>query len=138
MKKLNCILLVDDNVDDNFFHTIIINDTDASVQVKTATTGEKAIAYLEKCKQGNADCPMPDLVFLDINMPGMNGFEFLEEARSRKLISADKPIIVVMLTSSLNPNDEKMAREKFGSEIKDYQNKPLTAEMLKGIINKYF
>lgn len=138
MKKLNCILLVDDNVDDNFFHTIVITDAAAAVNVKTATTGEKAIAYLEKSKQGDPDCPMPDLVFLDINMPGMNGFEFLEEAKTKKLINNERPIIVVMLTSSLNPNDEKMAREKFGSEIRDYQNKPLTGVMLKGIIEKYF
>lgn len=138
MKKLDCILLIDDNVDDNFFHTIVINDLNAANEIKTATTGEKALTYLEKSKAGDPQFPMPDLVFLDINMPGMNGFEFLEEAKARKLITQDKPIIVVMLTSSLNPNDEKYARDKFAGDIKDYENKPLTAEMLKGMIEKYF
>ena len=138
MKKLNCILLVDDNEDDNYFHTLTIQELNAAEQIKTAINGVKALEYLEKGKEDPQNFPIPDLIFLDINMPGINGFEFLEKAKQRKLIHEGVPAVVVMLTSSLNPNDEKKAKEQFSSEIKDFQNKPLTVEMLKKIIEKFF
>lgn len=138
MKKLNCILLIDDNVHDNYFHSRVIEESDAANQVKTALTGDEAIAYLEKSKVHSPEYPKPDLIFLDINMPGMNGFEFLEEAKGKNLICTDKQTVVVMLTSSLNPNDEKTADEKFSTEIKDFLNKPLTKEALEGIIEKFY
>jgi CheY-like chemotaxis protein len=71
-------------------------------------------------------------------MPGMNGFEFLEKAREKKIFDCTNQHIFVMLTSSLNPNDEKMAKEQFSNEIKEFKNKPLTAEMLQEILAKYF
>lgn len=138
MKKLDCILLVDDNVDDNFFHSLTIKQSDAAREIKTATTGDKALDYFEKCKDGENGYTTPDLIFLDINMPGMNGFEFLENLKNKKLINSGKQVVIIMLTSSLNPNDESLAKEKFSSEIKDFKNKPLTTEMLKEIIEKYF
>lgn len=138
MKKLNCILLIDDNPDDNFYHTYVINEANAARQVKTAETGEIALEYFEKTKTDPENYPFPDLVFLDINMPGMNGFEFLEVAREQKIISADKPVVVVMLSSSLNPNDEEKAKEEFAREVIDFKNKPLSTEMLEEIMETYF
>lgn len=138
MKKLNCVLLIDDNVNDNFFHTISIKEADAALQIKTATDGEKALEYLENCKENTGQYPFPDLIFLDINMPKINGFEFLEKAKERKLIDDSKPVIIIMLTSSLNPSDEQIAKEKFSNEIKNFKNKPLTVEMINEIIEKYF
>jgi CheY-like chemotaxis protein len=138
MKTINCILLIDDNVDDNFFHTRAITKVNAAKQIKTVTTGEKALEYIELCKLDPDQYPVPDLIFLDINMPGMNGFEFLEKVREKKIVANGKPVLIVMLTSSLNPNDEKMAVEKFSNEIKAFKNKPLTVEMLKEIIDNNF
>ena len=137
MKKLNCILLIDDNVDDNFFHTLVIKEADAAEQIKTATDGQKALEYLENTKVDPIQYPFPDLIFLDINMPLFNGFEFLEKAREKKCFEDRKPIIV-MLTGSFNPNDEQTAKERFSNEIKDYKIKPLTIEMLKEIIDRFF
>lgn len=138
MKKLNCILLVDDNDDDNFFHSLAIKETDAAEIIKTATDGQKALEYLEKSKKDQNQNPFPDLIFLDINMPKLNGFQFLEKAKENKYLDTAKKVVIVMLTGSLNPNDEKTAKGKFANEIKDYKIKPLTAEMLKAIIEKYF
>jgi CheY-like chemotaxis protein len=96
------------------------------------------LEYLEKAREGENEYPFPDLIFLDINMPKINGFEFLKKAKEKKLITKDKPLIVVMLTSSLNPDDQTTAELTFPDEIKEYKNKPLTEEMLKEIIEKYF
>lgn len=135
MKKVNCILLIDDNVHDNFFHSIVIKEADAAKQIKTALNGEEALDYLEKAIDGHDGYILPEIIFLDINMPGMNGFEFIEKARKMNLVINNKPIAIIMLTSSLNPNDLQTAKEKFPVEIKEFKNKPLTHKMLKDVIN---
>ena len=136
MKKINCILLVDDNPADNEFHKIIINDSKVCNNVKIATSGSKALEYIIKSgTEGDTDFPKPDLIFLDINMPGMNGFEFLEEYHSldAKLKSR---IVIIMLSTSLNPDDAEKARQI--KEVTEFMNKPLMADSLKATIEKYF
>ncbi|WP_276504867.1 response regulator [Terrimonas pollutisoli] len=138
MKQLNCILLIDDNVDDNYFHSRVIRNANAAQHIKTTETGEEALEYFELGKRAPGQYPLPDLIFLDINMPGMNGFDLLEKIKEEKIITEDRPVIIVMLTSSLNPGDEKMATEKYSNEIKAFQNKPLTQEVLNELIEKFF
>ncbi|MFC0774042.1 response regulator [Terrimonas alba] len=138
MKQLNCILLIDDNVDDNYFHSRVIRNANAAQHIKTAETGEEALEYFELEKRDPDQYPLPDLIFLDINMPGMNGFDFLEIVKEKKIITKDRPVIIIMLTSSLNPGDEKMATKNYQNEIKAFQNKPLTQEMLTELIEKFF
>lgn len=135
MKKVKCILLVDDNADDNFFHSLAIKELDAAEEIKTAANGEKALEYLENSVKDPANYPPPDIIFLDINMPRINGFEFLEKATEKNLLR--NPVIIVFLTSSLNPADVQTAKHKFEKHIKEYITKPLTAEALKKIMETY-
>ena len=126
-------MLVDDNPDDNFYHERMIKKSDAADIVVAKQTAMAALEYL-KSKKDNSDT-QPNLIFLDINMPGMNGWEFLEEYH--KLDKQFKSqAIVVMLTTSDNPDDKMKAKLLNG--VSDFKTKPLTKEMLEEIIDKYF
>jgi CheY-like chemotaxis protein len=132
-KKLKCIMLVDDNPDDNFYHERVIKKSNTADVVVAKQTGREALEYLKSKK--NCDDLHPDLIFLDINMPGMNGWEFLEEYK--KLDEKFKSrAVVIMLTTSDNPDD--MTKAKTMNIASDFKTKPLTKEMLEEIINKYF
>lgn len=136
MKKINCILLVDDNPADNEFHTITLKKADVCSYIKVATDGEQALAYLLKSgEEGQSELfPKPDIIYLDINMPRMNGFEFLLEY---KKLSEDlkSRVVIIMLTTSLNPDDHEKAKS---FEVHEFENKPLTAEIVRQTIDKYF
>ncbi len=132
-KKLNCILLIDDDDAINFIHEWVINKVDCTEKIEMAENGMEALEYLKSTNAGKH--PQPDLIFLDINMPRMNGWEFLEEYN--KLDKSKKgKIILVMLSSSLNPDD--LAKSKTISSVNGYQNKPLTIELMQDILKEYF
>lgn len=134
MKKLlNCVLLIDDDEDDNFFHQRIIKKANITNRIDTVENGEEAITYLTTPEDGLY--PQPDLIFLDINMPRMNGWEFLE-AYQQLNPNQQGRTIVIMLTTSLNPSD--ISKAKSISHVDDYKTKPLDEEMLDEILEKYF
>ena len=123
-------MLVDDNKHDNFFHRRIIKKAAVAQAVKEFLYAEEALAYL---KEG--DSSEVDLIFLDINMPRMNGFEFLQHYSA--LTQKQKArAVIVMLTTSLNPQDRARARNY--PEADGFLTKPLTEEMLKSIVARHF
>jgi CheY-like chemotaxis protein len=129
-KKLNCILLIDDNAADNRYHQIILQQLNAACSIQFAESGLEAINFLTR-----KDQPLPELIFLDINMPAMNGWEFLETYRNLKM--PDKQcVVIVMLTTSLNPQDRKRAADF--PEINGFEVKPLTTEMVEKIFEYSF
>ncbi len=132
-KQLDCILLIDDNDADNFFHERVIKKTGCASKVVTKESGEEALEYLKSMTDGKY--PKPDLIFLDINMPRMNGWEFLEEYEKLEL-SQKASIVLIMLSTSLNPDDEKKAKDN--PLINDFVNKPLIKDNLREIIEKNF
>jgi CheY-like chemotaxis protein len=135
MKKINCILLIDDDLAGNAFHIITIRQAGVCNEVKTATTGRKALDYILNSMRDSASYPLPDLIFLDINMPGMNGFEFLAEYKKLENDLPSKPV-VIMLTTSSNPDDKNRAIEF--EQIREFQNKPITSEVLYETVDRYF
>lgn len=131
--KLNSILLVDDDEPTNFINQIVIKRLGCAENVTAVKSGLAALDYLNTQEEkGN---PLPNLIFLDINMPAMNGWEFLEEFK--KLPDHQKSkITIVMLTTSVNPDDHAKAISY--KEVADFEIKPLTADKMTRIINLYF
>ena len=131
--RIKCIMLIDDNVDDNFYHERVIKKSDAADIVIVKLTAMDALEYL-RSKKDNYDTH-PNLIFLDINMPGMNGWEFLQEYNKLDQ-QFQSQAIVIMLTTSDNP-DDKIKAKTFNA-VSDFKTKPLSKEMLEEIIDKYF
>lgn len=128
--KLKCILLVDDNYDDNYFHQIVIKGMNITDTIQVVNNGIQALEFLK-----NENQIIPELVFLDINMPKMNGWEFLEAYRELNLEQKAK-VIIIMLTTSEDPADKERAGQL--KEVIDFKVKPLTKKMLTEIVEQYF
>ena len=137
-KKLGCVILIDDDDPTNFYHKMIIEECGCAENILVFTGGEKAMEYLQsntKSEQNKDGYMKPDLVFLDINMPRMTGWDFLKEYA--KLPEEQKSrIVLMMLTTSLNPDDESLAR--ITPEVSGFYFKPLSVEMLDEILLKHF
>ena len=102
MSKLGMVMLVDDNDTDNFISKRIIEITDFSEDVIVKNSGKSALDYLED----NKDKPesLPEIIFLDINMPIVDGFVFLYEYEKFHNDIKDK-CRVIILSSSDNKRD---------------------------------
>lgn len=133
MRKLNCILLIDDDEPTNFLNEMIISQLNCTKSIVAKQSGREALDYLSTEQDGVF--PQPDLILLDINMPGMNGWEFLD--KYKELDKAQKgKVIIMMLTTSLNPDDE--AKANGITDIKSFMRKPLTIEAFQAILDQYF
>ncbi len=128
--KLNCILLIDDNHADNCYHKIIIDEMNIAERIEVALDGEEALKLLSH--KGEAP---PELIFLDINMPKVNGWEFLKVYHELPEKQKAKTIIV-MLSTSDNPKD--LERSKQIKEVGGYKVKPLNEKMLDEILKQHF
>lgn len=111
-------MLIDDEEFDQRQYLRVLQRSGLVETVLQYTYAEDALAHLVAHPELEVD-----VIFLDINMPRMNGFEFLEEA-TEKLGADFVKTVVVMLTTSLNPNDRTRA-ENF-DVVRDFINKPLT------------
>jgi CheY-like chemotaxis protein len=137
-KKIDCVLLVDDDESDNYYHKRILEKSGIAHRIEIVENGKEALDFLSaawRCGQTESSGYQPELIFLDINMPVMNGWEFLEEYEKLEEVQKEN-MIIIMLTNSLNPNDLNRAEKLFGSGC--YQYKPLTPEVIGKIMQHHF
>lgn len=133
MKKLNCVLLIDDDNINNYLNERLIKKVNITEEVKIVLNGKEAIDYLSGINDGSGQM-MPELILLDINMPVMDGFEFLQAFKLLETKDKDS-VIIVMLTTSTSPSDTKRLND---SGVAGYINKPLTEFKLKEVLENHF
>jgi CheY-like chemotaxis protein len=133
-KMLNCILLIDDDEPTNFLNRRMLEEMQCAKNIQVIQKAQEALEYLKNiAEKDDGSVPFPDLIFLDINMPAMDGWEFLVAFKA--LITRQKMFIpLVMLTTSLNPEDEQKANES--PEVIDFKSKPLTCEMVRDVLSR--
>ena len=135
-RRLRHILLVDDNSDDNFIHERAIRKSGLGASVAVCRDGQDALDYLQGVEAyADAEVRHPELVLLDINMPRVNGWEFLAEFT--KLGQAIRQgVVIVMLSTSTNPTDRGRADEF--EQVVDYMSKPLTPDLIRQLVTAHF
>jgi len=125
--SIGCAMIVDDEPFDQMMYERILKRSGLVDQVIGFPYAAKALEYLAR-----EDRPKVDVIFLDINMPRMNGFEFLEAA-SRDLGPRFVKVCVVMLTTSIAPEDR--ARAASFEAVRDFLSKPLSHEDVVHVAN---
>ena len=131
--KLHTVLFIDDDHITNFLHRSILKKTNLSQEIKVVETVNEAVELLET--QGVEQGRIPELIFVDLNMPGKTGWDFLESYQRLKDQYSLSSVIVI-LSASANVDDVHRARTI--KEVAEFQSKPLTIEMLEQIVSKYF
>lgn len=127
-KKYRTVMLIDDNEIDNLINQKMIEAASIAENIYTHTGAKSAIEFLKNMEKLDvAEQVLPDVIFLDIDMPLMDGFQFLDEFEKLTTV-AKKKCKIVMLTSSINPQD--FNRSKKYENVKLYLNKPLSHESI--------
>lgn len=128
MKKLfDFIILIDDDHASNYFHKVVIEDSGLVERAEFFTSPLKALEYLKNATLDISNL-IPDLIVLDINMPLMDGWEFLEAFKTLNLHKYPK---VIMLSTTRNPKD--ILKSEGFPMVSGLYSKPLNADLLKQI-----
>jgi len=134
MPLIDTVLLIDDDEINNMICTKIISKNDFATNVVACSSARQGLKYLQDALADGAK-PLPTVIFLDINMPVMNGWDFLDQYKQMPGL-ADKGIILIMLSSSSSAND--LSRAQGYPQVSDYITKPLTAAHLQHVRNRFF
>jgi CheY-like chemotaxis protein len=128
--KLKNVMVVDDDDDYNFLTEEIFEDIDMDCKLVFKLWAKDALDFLEE-SNGN----FPDLILLDINMPIMNGWEFLEEYERRDYHTSH-PTIIVMISSSVYREDKEKA--KSFAQVAEFIEKPISEKHILRLRKTYF
>ena len=133
-KKLVDVLILDDDDVSNFIYKKIIESSGIASNIVTFQKGRLALEYL--IDKANSKADFPDMIFIDINMPVMNGWDFLDEYQEKVVPRVDKFVFISMLSSSVYKEDIQKAQSY--DIVNEYISKPLTQESVSKLIAKYF
>ena len=126
--EINEVLLIDDDEPTNYLHKVLWERSGLSKSVLTAQNAKEALEVLqEKMDEGY---PLPNIIFLDIHLPAMDGWEFIEQYE--EILDARKnEVKLIMLSTTVNPEDHRKAKEL--DVVFDFRSKPLTPQAIQEI-----
>jgi CheY-like chemotaxis protein len=130
-QKLELALLIDDDDVVNILNTIMLRQTGRVESILAIQSAEKALETLSTFQRENK---WPSLIFVDINMPGMDGWEFIDQFRENFSAYKQK-CVICLLSSSLDPRDKQKATQS--DMVDHYASKPLTKEVVHTLWKKY-
>lgn len=127
--KFKYIMIIDDNEIDNFINKKIIESTNFSDIVYVHSSAKSALEFLSNLSKAPELLKLaPELIFVDINMPITDGFQFMVEY-GKLDANIVKKSRIIMLTTSINPDD--LIKSQKDTRIHRFINKPLTSDHLK-------
>ncbi|MFN3951368.1 MAG: response regulator [Thermaurantimonas sp.] len=125
------ILIIDDNQIDLLINQRVVLNILPDAHVKSSISAIEAIQYLNEITQQGRKDLLPDIILLDIRMPMMDGFEFLEKLIDMSCIEIKRPN-VIMVTSSIDPMDINKSNEN--TLVKGFIGKPLKINQLRDVL----
>lgn len=131
MEKNKTIWIIDDDPIQIFIAKRQLKNLGFSQDILTMANAKNALEEIQNLN-ADKDRELPDLILVDLNMPQMDGWEFLEEYDK---ITVKKKVDIYLVTSSIDPVD--MRRAEAWDSVKGYLAKPLKTEELVKILNKY-
>lgn len=132
MPMIDSILLIDDDDVNNYINARLLKKLAITENVNVSVNGEEALKYLHRVNSDASE--FPDLILLDINMPVMDGFEFLQQFSSINF-TPKEPVVIMLTTSS---NEKDMGQIAFYPRVAGFLNKPLTEEKMQTIVQQFF
>lgn len=130
---LNKILCIDDDQITLMLCKIVIAKATFSNEIATAKNGEDALNFFDTLKTSDKTITKPELIFLDLNMPIMSGWEFLDAFNTEKYAEFHNTKIII-LSSTIDPGD--LEKSKKYPLVIDFLPKPISKEMLEYLKDK--
>lgn len=128
---LDKILCIDDDSITLMLCRKVISKAQFSKEIDSAVNGEEALEYLDKLlldSKSDKSLLIPQLIFLDLNMPVMNGWEFLDIFCSKKYLELFSQTKIIVLSSTIDPRD--IEKVKSYPMVIRFLSKPITTKML--------
>jgi CheY-like chemotaxis protein len=129
MKKLNKFWIIDDDQINNYLTTLELKGINKDAEIKFSENGMHALRDLRHCLEHNTNCP--DLILLDLNMPIMDGREFLEQFDK---FNKNKIPIILMSSMLLDADLDYISR----FNVKGFLHKPVDEESIREVVEDIF
>lgn len=130
MGRLKSVLLIDDDPATNFYNKVLLERSKRLREVNVATDGKEALEILARLKSNDN---LPDMIFLDLSMHGMDGFEFLDQYRGFPEEDKSKTLLLVLTSSELQA--DKIKLESY-SEVRSVIPKPISKLVLLSLMDQ--